>query len=143
MDRSPENHYPCQELDEIKKLPVPSIAADDAVCFLWTTVTHEADGHEVLKAWGFKYVSQMVWVKDKISLGFWFRNKREILLVGTKGNVVAPAPGTQWESVLIARVREHSRKPDEVYEMIEAYYPNLPKIELHRRGSSGLVCLGQ
>jgi N6-adenosine-specific RNA methylase IME4 len=134
MDRSPENHYPCQELDAIKKLDVSSIAADDAVCFLWTTVAHEADGHEVLKAWGFKYVSQLVWVKNKISLGFWFRNKHEILLVGTKGNPVAPALGTQWESVLEAPAGEHSTKPEAVLEMIEAYYPTVPKIELNRRG---------
>jgi N6-adenosine-specific RNA methylase IME4 len=134
MDRSPENQYPCEELDKIKKLPVQSITADDCVLFLWTTVAHEADGHEVLKAWGFTYVSQLVWVKDQIGLGYWFRNKHEILLVGVKGKPVAPAPGTQWPSVIEAPVREHSRKPDEFYEMMEAYFPTVPKIELNCRG---------
>jgi N6-adenosine-specific RNA methylase IME4 len=134
MDRAPDNHYPTQELDEIKALDVPSICADDCVLFLWVPVAFEANGHEIMKAWGFEYVSQQVWVKDQISLGYWFRNRHEILLVGVKGKPVAPALGTQWDSVLEAPAGEHSAKPEAVLEMIEQYYPTVPKIELNRRG---------
>jgi N6-adenosine-specific RNA methylase IME4 len=65
--------------------------------------------------------------------GFWFRIQHEILLVGTKGNVPAPAPGTQWPSVIKAPPGRHSEKPEIFYELIEAYFPTLPKIELNAR----------
>src|SRR6476660_7086896 len=66
--------------------------------------------------------------------GYWFRNRHEQMLVGTRGNVPAPAPGTQWPSVIRERKREHSRKPEKSYQLIEAYFPNVPKIELNCRG---------
>jgi N6-adenosine-specific RNA methylase IME4 len=80
--------------------------------------------------------SGYVWLKNKKGLGFWSRNNIEHVLIGTRGHIPAPAPGTQWEdgTVIRADVREHSRKPDEAMEMIESYFPNLPKVELHRRG---------
>jgi hypothetical protein len=62
------------------------------------------------------------------------RNRHELLLVGRKGKIIAPAAGTQWSSVIEAPVGHHAAKPEEVLEMIEAYYPTLPKIELNRRG---------
>jgi N6-adenosine-specific RNA methylase IME4 len=67
-------------------------------------------------------------------MGWWNRNKHEILLIGTRGHVPAPAPGTQRASVIEAATRAHSVKPEAALEMIESYFPNLPKIELHRRG---------
>jgi N6-adenosine-specific RNA methylase IME4 len=135
LAKAPEMHYPCETTEKIKKLPVASIAADDCVLFLWTTIAFAADGYEVMKDWGFKYVSQLIWKKDKTALGYWFRNEHEILLVGTVGKPIAPALGSQSLSVIEAAVREHSQKPDEVAEMIEAYFPNVPKIELHCRGT--------
>jgi N6-adenosine-specific RNA methylase IME4 len=98
-----------------------------------------------MKAWGFVYKSQFVWVKNKIGLGFWNRYKHELLLIGTRGHIPAPAPGTQWASVIEAPVGKHSAKPDAALEMIESYYPNLPKIELHRRGAAraGMGCMGR
>lgn len=89
---------------------------------------------EVMAAWGFKYVTNFVWVKDHPGTGYWNRNQHETLFVGTKGNIPCPAPGTQWPSVIIAPVGEHSEKPELSLEMIEAYFPTLPKIELNRRG---------
>ena len=89
---------------------------------------------EVMAAWGFEYVSQCAWIKSKTGTGYWFRNKHEILLVGTRGNVPAPAPGTQWPSAIEAPVGRHSEKPEKFLELIEAYFPTLPKIELNRRG---------
>ena len=131
---SAENHYPTSSLDAIKARDVPSIAAKDCVLFLWATVPMLPQALEVMHAWGFpKYVSQVVWIKNKAGTGYWFRNKHEILLVATRGDVPAPAMGTQWESVVEADVARHSEKPDVFYELIESYFPNLPKIELNQR----------
>jgi N6-adenosine-specific RNA methylase IME4 len=84
-------------------------------------------------AWGFKYRTNFTWAKDRIGTGYWNRNKHEHLLIGVKGNIPTPAMGTQWESLLAGDVREHSVKPDWQYALIEAYFPNLPKIELNAR----------
>lgn len=134
MDRAADNHYPTSSLDVIKARPVASIAADDCVLFLWATAPMLPQALEVMAAWGFSYASQIVWVKDRIGTGYWFRNKHEVLLVGTRGSVPAPAMGTQYPSVIDAAVLMHSQKPNDFLEMIEKYFPTLPKIELNRRG---------
>jgi N6-adenosine-specific RNA methylase IME4 len=131
---SAENHYTTSSLDVIKARDVPSISADDCVLFLWATVPMALQAHEVMTAWGFQYVTNFAWAKDKAGTGYWNRNKHETLLVGTKGKIPVPAPGTQWPSVIEAPVREHSAKPEKFLELIEAYFPTLPKIELNRRG---------
>jgi N6-adenosine-specific RNA methylase IME4 len=69
-------------------------------------------------------------------MGYWVRSRHELLLIATRGSIPAPAMGTQWSSVIFAPVREHSRKPDEAYDLIEAYFPSLPKIELFGRGKA-------
>jgi N6-adenosine-specific RNA methylase IME4 len=130
---SADNHYPCMAPSEIMLLDVPSISADDAALYLWVTVPFERQGHDVMEAWGFRYVSQVMWKKDRIGTGYWYRNQHEVLLFGTRGNVPKPAPGTQWPSVIEAPIGEQSVKPDVIYEMIESYFPNLPKIELYAR----------
>jgi N6-adenosine-specific RNA methylase IME4 len=132
-DRSAANHYATSELADIKARDVPSIAAKDCVLFLWATVPMLAQAIEVMAAWGFAYKSHCVWEKDQVGTGYWFRNEHELLLVGTRGDVPAPAPGTQWSSRIPGPVRDPSEKPDEFYEMIEAYFPTLPKIELNAR----------
>jgi N6-adenosine-specific RNA methylase IME4 len=132
-DRSAANHYATSALDAIKKRDVPSISADDCALALWATVPMLPQALEVMKAWGFDYRSHIVWLKNRISTGYWFRNTHELLLIGIKGNVPAPAPGTQWESAFDADVGEHSEKPELAYEMLEAYFPTLPKIELNAR----------
>ena len=70
-----------------------------------------------------------------VGTGYWFRNCHELLLVGTRGNVPAPLPGTQENSIITALIGEHSVKPDVILEMIESWFPTLPKIELNRRGA--------
>lgn len=135
MDRSADNHYPTSVTDEICARPVHDIAADDCVLFLWATVPMLPDALRVLAAWGFDYKSHCVWAKDKIGTGYWFRNTHELLLVGTRGNVPAPAMGTQWPSTIEAAVGRHSAKPDRFYDLIEEYFPNMPKIELNARQS--------
>jgi N6-adenosine-specific RNA methylase IME4 len=133
MDRSADNHYPTSSIEIIKCRDVDSLAADDCVCWLWCTVPMLSEGIAVLQAWGFVYKSHLIWNKDRIGTGYWFRNKHELLLVGTRGSVPAPAMGDQFPSVIDAPVGEHSAKPDKFYEIIEAYYPTLPKIELNAR----------
>lgn len=134
MDRAADNHYPTSATDIIAERDVPRIAADDCVLFLWATVPMLEDAIDVLKAWGFKYKSHAVWDKIHIGTGYWFRNRHELLLVGTKGNIPAPAMGDQFASVMTIARKEHSAKPEQFLELIEQYFPNLPKIELNRRG---------
>jgi N6-adenosine-specific RNA methylase IME4 len=134
LDRAPDNHYSTSPEDIIKSRPVASIAADDSVLFLWATIQHLAIAMEVMKAWGFEYKSHLIWRKPSIGLGRWIRSVHELLLIGTRGKIPAPAPGTQWDSVIDAARGEHSAKPEIFYELIEAYFPNLPKIELNLRG---------
>jgi len=74
-----------------------------------------------------------VWSKDRIGNGYWFRNKHELLLVGTRGDIPAPAPGDQYQSVIQARAGPHSQKPFHFHEIIEDMFPNLPRIELFAR----------
>ena len=134
MDRAADNHYPTSATEIIAERDVPSIAAADCVLFLWATAPMLPEALAVLQAWGFTYRSQFMWLKDRVGTGYWTRNKHELLLIGTRGNVPAPAPGDQFPSVIEAPVNEHSAKPEVVLEMIEAMFPNLPKIELNRRG---------
>jgi N6-adenosine-specific RNA methylase IME4 len=89
---------------------------------------------EVMAAWGFAYKSSFAWAKNRMGTGFWNRNKHELLLIGTRGHVPAPAMGTQAASLIEAPVGRHSEKPAVFYEIIERYFPTLPKIELHARG---------
>lgn len=134
LDRSADNHYPTSATEVIAARDVPSIAADDCVLFLWATAPMLPHALLVIAAWGFNYRSHCIWQKDRIGTGYWFRNAHELLLVGVKGNIPAPAPGTQWPSVIEGRVTKHSAKPYRFIEMIEQYFPTLPKIELNRRG---------
>jgi N6-adenosine-specific RNA methylase IME4 len=133
MDRAADNHYATSSLEEIKAVDVASIAADDCVVLLWSTVPMMSRALEVMAAWGFAYKTNFVWVKDRSGTGYWNRNQHELLLVGTRGNIPAPAPGEQWESVIHAPVGAHSEKPAAFYELIESYFPNLPKMELFAR----------
>lgn len=134
MDRAADNHYPTSVASVIAERDVASIAAPDCVLFLWATVPMLPQALMVMQAWGFEYRSNCVWVKDRVGTGYWFRNLHEVLLVGVRGHIPAPAPGTQWDSAIEAPVGQHSAKPDEFLEMIESYFPTLPKIELNCRG---------
>jgi N6-adenosine-specific RNA methylase IME4 len=134
LNRAADNHYPTSPIEIILARDVASIAADIAALFLWATVPMLVEALAVMQAWGFTYKSHLAWDKELIGTGRWFRNQHELLLVGTKGDFPAPAPGTQLSSLLRSRRREHSRKPDEVLDWIDRIYPNLPKIELNRRG---------
>lgn len=131
--RAVENHYPTMTLDAICALPVASIATDDAVLFLWATSPKLAEAMRVVEAWGFAYRTKATWVKDSIGMGFWFRQRDETLLVAVRGDM--PTPEKPHDSVIEAPRGKHSKKPAIFYEVIESYYPTLPKIELFARGT--------
>jgi N6-adenosine-specific RNA methylase IME4 len=134
MSRAADNHYSTSTTADIAARDVASIAAPDCALFLWVPAPMNEHGMLVMKAWGFAYKAQQVWVKDRAITGYWFLGLHELLLVGTRGDFPAPAPGTQEKSVLEAPAGEHSQKPEAVAAWIERLWPNLPKIELNRRG---------
>lgn len=131
--RAVENHYPTMPIEEILAMPVADLATPDAVLFLWVPPSFIKKGIAVLEAWGFELASSMVWDKEKIGTGIYFRQQHEYLLLGKRGKPITPTPGTQPRSVLRVAREEHSAKPVETYAIIEAMYPGLPKIELFSR----------
>lgn len=133
-DRVADRHYATSDLETIKARDVASIAAPDAVLFLWATAPMLPQALSVMSAWNFAYKTNLIWRKDRPGTGYWLRSMHELLLIGTRGRPPAPAPGTQWSSVIEAPRGRHSAKPEIVLEMIERMFPTLPKIELNRRG---------
>jgi N6-adenosine-specific RNA methylase IME4 len=131
---APENHYPTLPLAEIKALAVP--AAEDALLFLWAVNCLLPQALEVMEAWGFIYVTNLVWVKPSIGLGRWVRNRHELLLVGRKGDFPAPELADLPDSVVEAARRRHSEKPACVRKAIERMYPHASKVELFARGTA-------
>ncbi len=128
-----ENHYPTMPLDDICALPVSDIAADDAILYLWVPNAMMEKGIDVINAWGFSYLTDMVWVKPSIGLGQRVRNRHETLLIAKRGNFPPPAPADRPDSVVEAPRGKHSAKPHRFYEIIEKCYPEHPKIELFCR----------
>lgn len=130
---APENHYPCMPLEKIEALAVP--AADNAILFLWAVNQRLPEALDVMRAWGFEYVANLVWVKPSIGLGVWTRNRHEVLLVGRRGKISPPEPDERPDSVIEANRGRHSAKPESLYTLIESAYPQLTKLELFHRGT--------
>lgn len=131
--------YPSMPLDEIKELCAgdKSPFTPDAVVALWVPMNRIDDGIDVLKAWGFEYVTAIVWDKVDIGTGRWVRDRAEILLIGKRGNIsLAPEMGTQPVSLYSEKKTGHSRKPVWFAEQIDRLWPDLPKIELFQRKES-------
>jgi len=127
----PEIHYPVMSTEEICNLNIP--ASEDAILFLWATNPKLEEGLKVMKAWGFTYRTNIVWVKDKIGTGFYVRGQHELLLIGKKGNMPAPPEKDRPPSVVMAPRKKHSEKPEIFYEIIERMYPNRRYLELFAR----------
>jgi N6-adenosine-specific RNA methylase IME4 len=132
-NREIENHYPTMPTDEICAFPVADLATPEAVLFLWAITPMLPQALKVMQAWGFEYKTSVVWIKDNFGTGYWVRGRHEFLLIGSRGNMPHPAVSARPDSVIQAPRREHPRKPDEAYELIERMYPELPKIELFAR----------
>ena len=133
MNSAADNHYPTTSTEDIMARDVGSIAAKDCILFLWATMPMLPQSLEVMKAWGFEYKTNLCWDKKKAGTGYWFRNQHELLLLGTRGKIPAPSDGMQVPSLLSAMVEEHSKKPEGSYQIIEKYFPTVPKIELNAR----------
>ena len=131
--RAIENHYPTMSNEDIYALPIQSLCTDDAVLFLWATSPKLVEAIQVVAAWGFTYKTCMVWVKDKIGMGYYARQQHELLLIATRGAPPTPAPADRPSSIVNATRDAHSAKPAEFYSVIERMYPALPKIELFCR----------
>jgi N6-adenosine-specific RNA methylase IME4 len=140
-NRKVENQYPTMEADEIAALEPPS--APNAVLYLWATAPKLREALQVIEGWGFNYVTNLVWVKDKIGMGYWARGRHELLLVATKGQPGAPDPGDRPDSVIEAPRTDHSAKPDIVYDLIETAMPDRSYLELFARsGREGWTSWG-
>jgi len=129
---APENHYPTMASAEIEALAVP--AAEHAVLFLWAVNCLLPVALAVMSAWGFGYRANIVWEKESPGIGAWVRNRHELLLIGRRGSFAAPEGSATPESTLRAPRREHSRKPDQVYTLIERMFPAASRLELFARG---------
>lgn len=128
---SPDEHYNMMSDTDIQELEVPS--AENAILFLWGTAPKLPEALAVMRAWGFEYKTNAVWVKDKIGTGYYFRGQHELLLIGEKGDMPVPEEANRISSVINAPRLEHSKKPDVVYDIIESMYPNRQYLELFAR----------
>ncbi len=138
--REIEAHYPTSDLQEIyRRLPDPRgrcQIADDAVLFLWAPPPHLAAALPVIEAWGFEYVTCGVWDKETIGMGYWFRQRHEMILVARRGDFPPPPEDLRVASIITAARGEHSVKPAKVYELIESWWPELTtgeRLELYGR----------
>ena len=127
------DHYPTMTIEEIRDLKVKDITLENAVLFLWTTAPMIKKGFSVVEAWGFEFKTSMVWIKDRIGIGFYVRSKHEIILIGIKGKFL-PMTTDLPESVFYAAKGSHSSKPEIIYEIIEKMYPGQKYMELFKRG---------
>jgi N6-adenosine-specific RNA methylase IME4 len=131
--------YTTMTTTEIAALPLKRLVADRSHCYLWVPNALLADGLMALETWGFTYKANLVWHKvrkdggsDGRGVGFYFRNVTELVLFGTRGKLRTSAPGRRQVNLFASRKREHSRKPDELYHIIEHCSPG-PYLELFAR----------
>lgn len=131
--REIENQYETLSVDKICEMPVSGICHKDSVLFLWATSPKLPEALRVMAAWGFTYKTCMVWVKDKIGMGYYARQRHELLLIGTRGSPPVPAPKDRPDSVIKAPRGCHSEKPTCLYKIIEKMYPSAARVELFGR----------
>ncbi len=134
------SRYETLSLDEIKQIPVQSVAGVKSHLYLWVPNALLPEGLEVMKAWGFTYKSNIIWHKvrkdggpDGRGVGFYFRNTTELVLFGIRGSMRTLDPGRSQVNIIRTQKQEHSRKPDELYELIERCSP-APFLEIFARG---------
>lgn len=133
------DRYNTMTLEDIRNIPVADVAATNAHLYLWVPNALLPDGLRVMESWGFRYVSNIVWAKrrkdggpDGRGVGFYFRNVTELILFGVRGSMRTLAPARRQVNMIETRKREHSRKPDEQYQLIQDCSPG-PYLELFAR----------
>jgi N6-adenosine-specific RNA methylase IME4 len=148
--RGAQNHYPVMSVEDIVSLPVAAaLAAPNAHCWMWVTNNYLPDGLRALHTWGFRYVSNVAWMKGRIDyhgrlvqqqgLGQYLRGAHELLLFGVRGTLAAQCAE---RSAFLSPRRKHSVKPAEAYRLIESVSPG-PRVELFARGGRpGWTSLG-
>lgn len=136
------SRYTTLKIKEIKEIPVSVAAAEKSHLYLWVPNALLKEGLEVMEAWGFVYKTNIIWHKirkdggpDGRGVGFYFRNTTEMVLFGVRGKLRTLAPGRRQVNIIKTRKREHSRKPDELYDIIESCSPG-PYLELFARGQN-------
>jgi len=134
------NPYPDMTVEEIKALPVSEKATDDCVLWLWTTNAFLHDAFHVVETWGFKYKTLLTWEKDKLGLGDWLRGKTEHCLMCVKGRPIVNL--TNQTTIIHGPLREHSRKPDEFYNMIITLCPGNRADWFGREIHKGFITIG-
>jgi N6-adenosine-specific RNA methylase IME4 len=134
------SRYPTLHLDEIKEIPVHLVSNKNSHLYLWIPNALLNEGLEVMEAWGFKYKANLIWHKvrkdggpDGRGVGFYFRNTTEIILFGIRGSMRTLQPGRTQVNIIRTQKQEHSRKPDELYNIIESCSPG-PYLEIFARG---------
>lgn len=134
------SRYRTLTLQEIKSMPVSLVAADSCHLYLWVPNALMPEGLQVMNAWGFQYKTNLIWHKirkdggpDGRGVGFYFRNTTEMILFGIRGKLRTLAPGRTQVNTIKSQKREHSRKPDELYDIVESCSPP-PYLELFARG---------
>lgn len=135
------SRYDTMTTAEIRALPISEVMTENAHLYLWVPNALISDGLQVLESWGFTYKSNIVWAKrrkdggpDGRGVGFYFRNVTELILFGVRGSMRTLPPGRRQVNMIETRKREHSRKPDEQYDIIEGCSPG-PYLELFARYS--------
>jgi len=134
--RNAMRHYPCMKDAEIAALPIQ--ANKDCLLFMWTTAPMLARTMPIIKAWGFKYVSNIVWVKDRTATGYWVRGQHEHVFICKRGKFPCPRPAPFATSVMIDPRGRHSEKPSTLQDRIDEIWPEQSKLEMFaRRHRSG------
>lgn len=134
--RATEKHYPTLlvkdicKLKDTHKVKIQEKFAENAILFLWATAPKLNEAFQVITAWGFTYKTNMVWVKDKIGLGWYCRNQHELLLIAVKGEMPLPDAPARPPSVLELPRTTHSTKPKKYYDLIEQMYPGRKYLEV-------------
>ena len=124
-------HYQTMDIKDICSINVPS--ADNSILFLWGTTALLPEALQVMSSWGFKYKSSLVWDKIKRGVGYWFIGQHEFLLVGVKGRVSPPPQEKRILSVFRKKREGHSKKPNEIRELIKEWYPDYSRLEMFAR----------
>ena len=141
IKRGADRHYPLMKVKDIAAVNVQSLTHDDAHLYLWVTNNYLEAGLQVIKAWGFRYITTITWAKDRIGLGQYFRGQTEHCLFAVRGRL--PYKNKTCSTLITAPRRGHSEKPVELYEMIEKVsYPLYLEL-FARKVRRGWDCFGE
>lgn len=132
--RNARRHYPTMRDHELREMDVASFAARPCLLFMWTTPPMLRRALPIPEAWGFKYLTERVWVKDKAGTGFWSRGQHEPCLLYKRGKFPCPTPAP-FNSLIHGLRREHSRKPESLQDQIDEIWPDARKLEMFARRS--------